>query len=1031
MKQYIFLLLCCCFAGVAMAQQRTVTGVINANGAPASGASVREKGLETNGVLTDAEGKFKLTLKGNGKALLVEFVGYLTQELPVTASLNVSANLALDSKGLEDVVVIGYGTRKKITNVGAISSIGGAEIRQTPSASVQNTLIGRVPGFVSQQRSGRPGSDAADFLIRGLNTPNASKPLIIVDDIEFMGPMNEIDPDQIETLSILKDASLTAVYGVKGANGVVLITTRRGKMGKALITLRSEMGIQVPVFMPKYVNAYDAARLVNQAVNQDLANKNNFPATAPSPTREKFSDADLEAFRTGSDPFGHPNIDWTKTLIRPNTTESRNIINVQGGADRLKYFISAGYLWQNGLLKEFNDPNSGVNTNYYYKRYNFRSNLDFKASKNLDLRLDLNGAFAETNGPNIGGRDNRNNIFFELSDFNQLPPFAYSPYNPDGSYGASPLTTIRPNVIGRIALGGYNRSFDNDMTANLRATHKLDFITPGLSAWANLSYNSRFRFWRSLTRPNQAFPSYIYNPADGSYTLKDANILFPEKYALGYYADGPASYKKPSYQVAINYDRTFGHHHVYALALANQFTEWRGTASPSNFRGLTGRIGYDYKKKYLLEGSVGYNGSDRFPIGKRYGAFPAVSAGWNIAEENFFKSNVRVISQLKLRGSFGYSGSDDVYGSQYLYLQVYNRSSLTYSLGEVSRTVTAITEGTLGNDVSWEKQREWNVGVDVSAFDGKLSVTADLFNKYRYDILQPRGTVSSIIGVGLPPGNLWIVDNRGFEVVATYKGGSKLNYSLSGNISVATNKALNRDEATPAQPWLALTGKPLGTILGYTTLGLYTADDITDPKVAKPASGFTGAGDIKYFDRNGNGVIDADDRTTLKYPNLPNTIVGFTGTIGYKGLSITGTLQSSHNFGLRGVSETANPFQNNFREIHMNAWTPENTVNPSFPRITTIPSTSHPLNYPSDYWFIRGDYLRLRTAEVAYNLPSDLINKIGLKNARVYANAYNLFTIYLVDRNIYDLDPENPSGTDGANFYPQQKIYNFGIQISF
>jgi TonB-linked SusC/RagA family outer membrane protein len=712
------------------------------------------------------------------------------------------------------------------------------------------------------------------------------------------------------------------------------------------------------------------------------------------------------------------------------TMETRNNLNIQGGADRLKYFISAGYLWQNGLLKSFDDPNSGVNTNYYYRRYNFRSNLDFKASKTLDLRLDLSGAFAETNGPNIGGRDGKNNIFFELSDFGQLPPFAYAPYNPDGSYGASANSSYRNNVIGRIALGGYNRSFDNDMTANLRATQKLDFITPGLSAWGNLSYNARFRFWRSLTRPNQIFPSFIYNAQTDVYTPKDANVFSPEKYALGYYADGPASFKKPSYQVAISYDRTFAAHHVYALALGNQYTELRGVNVPINNRGLTARVGYDFNKRYLFEASIGYNGSDRFPAGKRYGAFPSVSAGWNIAEEKFFRNNIRMIDQFKLRGSFGYTGSDDVGGNQYLYLQTYNRGG-TYSIGDVSRTPTSITEGTLGNEVTWEKQREWNVGVDIRAFNGKLTITADVFNKYRYDILQPRGTVSSIIGVGLPPANIWIVDNRGFEVSATYKGGKKLNYSLSANISVAKNKALNRDEATPAQPWLALTGKPLGTILGYTFLGYYTAADIADPKVAKPASGFTGAGDLKYLDRNNNGLIDNDDRITLQYPNLPNTILGFTGGLNYKGFSLTTTFQSALNFGLRGVSETANPFQNNFREIHLGAWTPENSVDPTFPRITTIPSTSHPINYPSDYWFIRGDYLRLKTAEIGYSLPDKWIHKVGLKNARVYANAYNIFTIYLVSKNIYDLDPENTSGTDGTDFYPQQKIYNFGVQFSF
>jgi TonB-linked SusC/RagA family outer membrane protein len=1031
MKKYLFIIIAfLCTGVIAQAQQKLITGTINGTQGAIAGASVYEKELNTNGTVSDASGKFQLTLKGKSNTIVIGYIGYISQEIAIGNRTSVAVNLAVDAKGLEDVVVVGYGTQKKITNTGAVSSINGNDIRQTPTASIQNSLMGRVPGFISQQRSGKPGSDGAAFLIRGLSTPNGTgQPLIVVDDVEYTGPMNEIDPDQVETLSILKDAATTAIYGVKGANGVIVITTRRGKTGQAAITFRSEAGLQIPVLMPKYVSAYDAARLTNQAIDGDIAN-------GASPTRARFTDADIEAFKNGSDPYGHPNINWTKMLIRPYTIATRNNLNIQGGADRLKYFISAGHLWQNGLLKGFDDPNSGVNTNYYYKRYNFRSNIDYKATKSLDLRLDLSGAFAETNEPNIGGRDNRNNIFFELSDFNQLPPFAYAPYNPNGSYGANPSNTnYRNNVIGRIALGGYNRSFDNDMTANLRATQRLDFITKGLSVWANLSYNSRFRFWRSLTRPGQSFPSYGYNNVTGAYTPLNANVYRIEKYQLGYYADGPNSYKRLNYQAAINYDRTFSKHHLSALVLANPYKYIYGTGTPTNFLGLTSRIGYDFERRYLLEVSAGYNGSDRFPKGKRYGLFPAVSVGWNLGEENFFKNNITFIELFKFRASYGLTGSDDVGGNQYIYIQNYIRNNSTnnnYSIGETPRAVTGITEGTLGNNVTWEKQREWNIGVDITALKGKLTITADVFNKHRYDILQARGTVSNIIGVGLPPANLWIVDNKGFELAVGYKNSiKKFNYFVNANITGTKNSAVNRDEATPAYPWLALTNKPLGTILGYTTLGFYTKEDIADPKVAKPSSGTTGAGDLKYLDRNRNGVIDADDRTTLEYPNLPNTILGFTTGFTYRGFSLTATLQSALNFGLRGVSETANPFQNNFREIHLGAWRPDNAENPTFPRITTIPSTSHPLNYPSDYWFIRGDYLRLKTAEIGYALPANWVKKIRFKNARIYANGYNLFTIALVDKNIYDIDPENTSGTDGVNFYPQQKVINFGLQFTF
>lgn len=1006
-----------CWQSVS-AQQRTITGTVKEGRETLPYVSIIEKNQSNNGVSSDVDGRFKITLKGSSNILVIKCVGYLAKEINVAGKTQLTIELEPDSKGLEEVMVVGYGTQKKITSTGSVSAIKGDDIRQTPVASVQNALIGRLPGFTSQQRSGRPGADGASFLIRGLSTPNDASPLIIVDDVEFTQPLSELDADQIETISLLKDASTTAVYGVRGANGVMVITTRRGKTGKAEVTFRSEFGLQTPTLQPKYLDSYGSALLVNQAQISD--------GLAPI-----YTERDLQLFKDGTDPYGHPNVDWRKTLIKPFSLEARQNLNISGGIDKAKYFISAGYLFQDGLLKNFEHPSSEVNTNYYYKRYNFRSNLDIQATKTLSLKLDLSGAFNEINQPNIGGRNGRNNVFYEMSDYNQMPPFAYPIYNPDGSYGASANSQIPNNVVGRIALGGYNRDYFNDITANLRAVQDLGSWVKGLSLTGSFSYNGRFQFWRSMTRGSGAgFPSFIYNPADGSYSPKN-NTSRIEKYSLVYGTNNDNTYKRLNYLASLNYDRTFSGHHVYALALLNETSGTTGSAEPAVIRGLTGRIGYDYKQKYLLELNAGYNGSSRFISGRRYGLFPAVSAGWNVAEEKFFKDNVGFVDLLKLRASYGMVGSDKILNNQYIYIQKYADGG-SYSIGESHNSFTGITEGQLGNDnVSWEKEKSANFGMDMNMFKGKLTMTVDVFNRNRYNILQQRSSVPNIIGVSLPPANLWKVQNRGFEIqLGFHDTKGDFSYSISGNVSVAKNKVIFRDEPVQAYPWLTLTGESMGKILGYTFIGYYSEKDIADPNVAKPTNPAY-AGDLKYLDRNGNGIIDPDDRTVLPYANLPTTIAGLTPTFRYKNFNLTFTLQSAHNFALRGVAEAITPFVNNFRDVHQGAWRPDNQENPTFPRLSNKQTTSHAGNYVSDYWMIRGDYLRLKTIEFGYRLPDKFVGRYGLKSARIYTNGYNLVTWALVDKNVYDIDPENSSGEDGSKFYPQTKTFNFGVQLTF
>jgi TonB-linked SusC/RagA family outer membrane protein len=1016
MKRSALLIILIFLTGRLLAQTQSITGkVATSTGEAIAGVTIYEKDVPNSGAVTDRNGIFKMELRGKG-ILVVQSMGFLQKEVQVDGKTEINVQLAIDAKGLEDVVVIGYGQKKKITNTGAVSAIGGAEIRETPTASLQNALAGRVTGFTTQQRSGKPGSDGASMLIRGLSTMSGNgAPLVIVDDLEFAGSISEIDADQVESISILKDASTTAIYGIKGANGVIVITTRRGKNGRPQITLRSEAAGQRPTYLPDYLGSYDVARLRNEALKSD--------GLAP-----QFTDDDLQKFKDGSDPYGHPNVDWAKTLLRPFSMQTYNNLNISGGTEKAKYFISAGYLWQNGMVKDFT-VDEDLNSNYYYKRYNFRSNLDFNATKSLTLNVDLSGNFANRNEPNIGGRNARNNVFFEMSDYTQLPPFAYNPYNPDGSYGANPTVGSYSNsIIGRFALGGYNRSYDNTITTNLRATQKLDFLVRGLSVKGIIGYNAMTRFWRSMTRTS--FPAYRYDAATDTYSPFDPNVFRVEKLNLGYVTDANNSAKKLNLQAAINYDRTINGHHVYALALFNQTNDNRGADEPVYFRGYAFRAGYDFHQKYLFELNAGYNGSSRFSSGKRYSWFPAVSAGWNVAEEDFIKNNVRFIDLLKLRVTYGIMGTDAISdGSAYRYLQLYNRTG-TYSIGDVSTTVNGIVEGTLGNDITWEKERQPDFGIDIRMFRGKVTFTADYFSRYRYNIMITRGSVPTILGVDLPPVNLGRVQNRGFEVEAGYNNSFRnFRYSAKANMSYAKNKVLYMDEAMPAYPWLNRTGNPLGSIPGYQFIGYYT-DDADVAASPKPAGLTPKPGDLKYADLNKDNVIDVNDQRIMKYPNLPNTILGFTGSVGYKSISFSFTLQSALNFANRKVAESINPFANNLRPIHANAWRPDNQENPDFPRLTTVGSISNATTYPSDYWFRRSDYLRIKTIQLAYDLPKKMAERISLQGIRIYTSGYNLATWMLVDKNIYEVDPETPSGTEGGD-YPVQKVINFGLQVTF
>jgi TonB-linked SusC/RagA family outer membrane protein len=1021
------------------AQNPVVSGKVADSTGPVSGASVYEKNLSSNGTVTDENGRFSLTLKGKSNTIIVSGIGFVTQQINVVGKSNISVTvLPTEGKGtMDDVVVIGYAKQKKVTLTGAVSTVSGVELRENPSASLQNTLAGRLPGFFSVQPTGRPGADGATFFIRGQSSYNtgSNSPLIIVDDIEYSyEQFARIDPNEIESLSILKDASTTAIYGVKGANGVVIITTRRGKLGPPKISARLETSMQQPTRIPKYLDAYETALLYNQAQIND--NKNN-PSTGFTP---RFTQTDLDLYKSGADPYGHPNIDWYETLFKKFSRQYRANFDISGGTEKVKYFISLGGLFQDGMVKNFSESQD-VNGNYYHMRYNYRSNLDMKITPTTDLRLDLYGNIGEINTPNVGSAFGYNDVFYEYSSFYSLAPFAYPIYNPNGSFGYSNWQVIgggnntaynTNNIVGRLTHYGYNRNYENNMNFITSVNQKLDFFTRGLSFKATAAYTSNYGYSRSMTRDQ--FPSFIYNPTNEVYTPRDPNVYRVRRFFSGYGAG--STIRTLNLQAILNYDHTFGRHRIYGLALFNQNTDLRFSSNsvynfiPNNFRGFTGRLGYNYQEKYLLEVNAAYNGSDRFSKDNRFGLFPAASVGWNLAKEDFVKDNFKSLNNLKLRASYGMVGNDKIGSSfSYYYLPSWSNAG-SINFGTSSNTFNGIREGALGNDqVSWEKEKKLDVGVDFGFFNNKLSGTVDYFKNQRYDILTTRGTVSAVFGQTLPPVNLGIVDNEGYEIELNYNGsiGKEFKYRLKGTYSVAKNKIIFADEPAFSNKYQAFTGNSIGMQKVYRFIGYYkdSADIANSPVPSiRPYPG-----DLKYADLNGDGKIDGFDQEVTGYSNVPNTTYGFQIGFNYKGFSVSAFFQGAMNFNVRAVAEAIRPFASNLTDIHRYAWTPELGDNARFPRLSIGSGASDAVQFPSTFYFISGNYIRLKTAEIGYTLPKSWIKRLRLSNVKIYANGYNLFTWTKLDK-LYDFDPEISTNSD-RTIYPPQRTINFGTSISF
>jgi TonB-linked SusC/RagA family outer membrane protein len=1020
----LFLLL---LAGTLHAQTKVLSGLIlDEHNAPLPGVTVMEAGNGMNATSSDVNGNFRIAIKNNLAVLNFSEVGYLPLAVKVGDQKTLNIIMKHDTKGLDEVVVVAYSTQKRITNSGAVSSIKASEISDIPVSSIQNSLDGRLPGFFSTQHSGQPGSDAADFYIRGVSSLTGdNQPLIIVDDIQWSySQVSELNVNEIATITILKDAATTAVYGVRGANGVLLITTKRGMISKPKIDVTVELGRDQVIQYPNYMDAYTTAVLQNEAFMNDSYGLSS-PLTLP------WSPADLRAFKDNTDPYGHPNVNWQQVLLKDHSGQNNYNINITGGNSKVKYFTSFGYFTQNGLLNTFQpvNPADAVDENYFYNRINFRSNLDITPTKTLDIRFDLNGRFETINNPN--GTLDASGLFKEIEEFRTMAPFSTPLVNPNGSYGFANQSWGNGyvNAVDRLANGGYKRNFNNNFQIDVGASQKLDFLTQGLTAKINVSYTSDINDYRNLTRNVPGLPAFYYNSATQTYTSKGNN-----QYPIYTLASGNGLFQNvTNTQLSLNYDRTFGNNHIYALFLDNQISTVTGAAVPVNFRGLTGRVGYDYKEKYGAEFDIARNGNDLFRPNQQYGVFPAVSAFWNLGSESFFKEMFPFIDLFKFRGSYGLTGSDTGYPT------VLNEITYTLPAG-VNYFGNGAQEGALINtNVTWSRKRKTDVGLDVNMFNGKFTMSADYFYEYNYDQLIPQAGTPLLIGQTVSSANNGITSNEGEELSVNYKSKiGNVGYNIGGNVSHYHNKIIYISEA-PSYPYQAQTGRSLGMRLGYHFTGFYQSSDFlpngqVKPGVPVPLWSTIQPGDLKYADMNHDGVITPADQTYVGGSDIPSTTYGINFGVFYKGFSINALLQGSLGYKISVFAEGTDAFNGNIQPLMLDSWTPANAATAIYPRIGFNTNVNNiTWKTISDYTYVNGDYIRLKSLELGYQVPAAIMRKMGFVNScRVYVAGYNLLTIRNTGR--FQVDPEianQSANSNSGTSYPITANYTLGIQLGF
>lgn len=1011
------------------AAKHKIIGVVteSATGDPIPGASVMIKGTKT-GTTTDVDGKFEV-MATSSDVLVISFIGYSSKEIKVGNQKVLSVTLSDDAEQLDEVVVTAFGTgQKKETVTGSIQSVRPADLK-VPTANLSTAFAGRLSGVISYQRSGEPGNNGADFFIRGVATMNSATPLIVLDGVEISkADLNALDPEVIESFSVLKDATASAMYGTRGANGVLIIKTKSGSdLEKPIIGVRVEAYVNTPIKRPKTVDGVTFMRMHNEAVtNQGTGDA-------------LYSDDKIYGTANNLNPYIYPNVDWYDEVFKNATFNQKANFNVRGGTSKITYFMNVNVNHETGMLKDRSSNFFSYKNNIDYMKYAFQNNVDFHMSKTSTLSLHLNVQLNNMHGPLTTSEGaGVDNIFGAIMGTNPVDFPVMYPQEDEKWYRWGSIVAGNYNPVNPVAVSsmGYKDTFESTVVANLDFDQKLDFITKGLSfkaliSFKNWSYNSKYRLQGYNT---YQLTDYTKNE-DGTYNYTVNSIGDATNHTLDSFfgTDGDRRFYIQGY---FNYDRAFGDHHVGGMLLYNQdeynsnFNSSLLNSLPKRRMGIAVRAAYDYANRYLFEFNAGYNGSENFAKGHRFGFFPSVSVGWNISQEKFWEPIRNIVSNFKIRGSYGLVGNDQVPYTRFLYMGITTlNDSPSYQTGYGSHKEShnGPTFSRFENeDMTWEVGHKLNVGADIQLFNS-LNLTVDAFREIRSNILTTKGSIPNYLGAAntVIYGNFAKVKNWGVDLAVDY--GKQINRDLSiqfkGTFTFARNRVMETDEAADIRPALSAVGKPLNTLWGYVADGLYIDEaDIANNPTSTLGNITIAAGDVKYVDQpdvNGNydGQIDSDDRVAIGHPTIPEIIYGFGPSITWKKWDFSVFFQGQANVSLMmsGFEPFGTQSKNNVLEwIAEDYWSKENqNPNAKYPRLTKYNNNNNMQS--STYWLRNAAFLKLKNAEVGYNF----------KWGRVYMSGTNLLTF-----SPFKLwDPEMGGGKGMA--YPTQRTFNLGVQITF
>jgi TonB-linked SusC/RagA family outer membrane protein len=1001
-------------------KQQVVRGIVkDEKGQPIPGAGVKLKGTLITAT-TDVNGSFSIEITGSSAVLVFTYVGYEPQEISVGTQKTLSISLKPSDNALEEVAVVGFGTQRKVSLIGAQSTISSRELKQ-PVASVTQSLAGRIAGVVGVQRSGEPGRSTADIWIRGISTfgGNSSSPLILVDGVERS--INNIDPEDIESFTVLKDASGTAVYGVRGANGVIVVKTKTGRVGSPSIFFDYNEGVSTFTKRPEMADGLTYMNMANEA-----STGRGLP--------ERYSRDYISKTASGTDPLLYPNVNWMKEIFNKYSRNRRANLSAGGGADNAQYYVSLAYYNETGFLKT--DELSQYNSALDFKRYNFTSNLNLKLTGTTKLDLGLQGYASLGNYP----AENTEAIFGSAMD---ISPVEYPVMYPGNFIPGKSSNGGFRNPYADLTRKGYRTEFENQLYTNIRLTQDMKFLTEGLTATAMAAFDSKNNnATRRYKRESTYFPdnNQPYN-ADGSLNLiktfsSDGNYLSYEPSRSGvrkYYAEA-----------ALNYDRAYGKHRLGGLILGysqdytNPFAGDFTASIPERFLGLAARTTYSYDDRYFGEFNFGYNGSELFAPENRFGSFPAVGFGWIPSNEKFFAPLKKAVSFLKFRYSIGTVGigkiSDvNLVGRRFAYLTLLSDAAQGYQLGKDFNNSGGISVTDYGVQIKWAESKKQDLGLEIRTLNDNLYIIFDLFKEKRTGIFLARQSIPAFIGlVSSPYGNLGVVDNKGFDATAEYniKIG-RVDLGLRGNITYNQDKLRNDDRPEQRYPWMSHIGYNVLSRYGYVAEKLFDSQPEIDASAVPGSKQLIRPGDIKYKDLNGDGLINDYDKTRIGRGDVPNLIIGFGFSASYKGFSLSTLFQALENSDIMLGGSAIFPFNgggglSNAYSNVIDRWTPDNPSQDVFyPRLAYGEDQNFNNTQASSWWVKDNSVIRMKSAQLSYNLPAKVSSRLHVKNTAVYLIGTNLLTFSKFK--LWDPELLTSNGTK----YPLTANLSIGVNVKF